>query len=168
MTERKPNNKETCPGCGTRSRYPEHPFCPRCNRQYEEVTATALAEGKPITSRLVAATKKGQAMLQQLEERLETKEREEKEAQQPFWNQAHRKFQQNLQAQNVLRVNPEIRNMAVGKIFERLWCEDEKNQQLSRQIFGLGKAIASLEKLLEELKIKIKEAPQWPRLVKSA
>ncbi len=147
---KKINPRETCPGCGNRMRYPEHPLCPRCNEQYSRETATALAEGNPILSRVLWAKERGEETLQRLKEKLAEEEEKEKREKQPVWNESHQQIQAELWQQGK-RVDTRTYNRAVGMRFEKLWNVKEKNRQLSRQVYGLRKAIGSLGKFLANI-----------------
>ena len=156
---KKINNRETCPGCGNRARYPEHPLCPLCNAQYLEETATALERELPILKRLSWTEEKGKITLQRLEEKLEVKEEEEGSKKQLIWNQAHQKIQAELQRQEILQIDKLAYNKAVGKRFERLWNAKKRNQQLSRQVYAFWKAVESLKEFLADLGTKVKQSP---------
>jgi len=151
---KKINIRETCPGCGNRTRYPEHPLCSLCNAQYLEETATALEKEQPILSRLGWVKEKGKITLRQLKEKLEEKEREEKSEKQPIWDKSHEQIQAELKRQEITRIDTLAYNKAVGKRFERLWNAEKRNQQLSRQVYASQKAVESLEKFLADLETK--------------
>ncbi len=158
-TGKRVNNRETCPGCGNRMRYPEHPLCSLCNVQYLDETATALEKEEPILNRLSWVAEKGKITLQQSEEKLEIKEREEGKEKQLIWNQAHQQIKAELQRQKILRIDKLAYNKAVGKRFERLWNAKKRNQQLSRQVYAIRKAIESLKKFLAGLETKAEQPP---------
>ncbi len=148
------NNKETCPGCGNRTRYPEHPLCPKCNAGYIEITARALAgsgQNQPIIGRKEFAAKKGEETRARLTVEVNVGEKLLTEKQGPVWRQAHQQIHEALTERDIVRVDRRTYGKAVGVKFNELWGTDKDGQQLSRRIYGLKKAIDSLGKFLDEL-----------------
>ena len=161
------NHRETCPACGNRTRYPEHPICPKCNKVYIDETANmALSdEGDPV-SRLDWAKIKGQETLVKLRNEHQQAQEKERLVQKPFWNEAFAVVQNKLKAKGIGRIDSKAFNKAKGKVFTELWlaekpagidCSLSKNERelLSKKIRGLKKAIESLESFLEQLEEKV-------------
>lgn len=147
------NHKETCPVCGKHARYPEHPLCPGCNKQYIQEIAEEVAlvdSEEPILTRVEWAVPKGRETLQRVQKELEVAESMEREKQKPYWEQAHREVQENLKKRGLVRIDPQAFNKAKGLRFGRLWNNDPEHTKLSKRVFGLRKAVESLEGFLEE------------------
>ncbi len=159
------NNRETCPACGNRTRYPEHPMCPKCNKLYIEETAdAALSDDLNPISRIDWAKKKGQETLKKMKEEYQQAQEKERLVQKPFWNEAFAIVQNKLKAKGIGRIDSKAFNKAKGKVFTELWgsekpqidCSLSKNERelLSRKIRGLKKAIESLEIFLDQVEEK--------------
>ena len=147
--KQKKNKKECCPGCGYRKRFPEHPLCPSCNKIYINETAEAAAEGEEMPiSRMEWAIKKGEKTLSRLQEELKEARKKESQKQQPYWDQAHKRIQENLGGK---RIDKKAYHKAVGKQFKKLW-KGSSESKISRKVYGLKKAIESLKKFLKESK----------------
>lgn len=169
------NNKETCPCCGYRTRYPEHPLCPYGNSEYVKIAETAKQNGqKIILTRIDYAKQKGVVTLERLRSELAVAQRQEQEKQQPFWNKAHTDVRASVRTEMIEMANkvllyqraeiPQIGisrdeyNKKVGVRFNELWNADEDNKKLSRKVYGLRKAVESLKKLLESFEQQNKES----------
>lgn len=150
------NNKETCPVCGFRTRYPENLLCPQCNKKYVEDSATALANGQTLVNRLEFVETEGPKTLARLMQKQKEIEAEKDNQRQMLWEQSSKQIIANLRAQEA-RVGPEVRHQAKVQLFRTLRDSDEKHQELAKKAYGLKKAVDSLIKLLAELKEKRKE-----------
>ncbi len=148
------NNKETCPACGKRKRYPEHPLCPDCNAAFINDSAEALVDGRKVVDRIKFAEQKGKETLLIFEQELALAVRKEKDKQQPFWDKAHREIKARLREQGSVRVDNRTYRTAVGKQFGIFWNEEPGNQKLSRKVYGLQMAIRSLGNLLQSFETK--------------
>lgn len=173
MTENKRNNRETCPVCGFRARYPEHLLCPGCNRQYHQMIETAQErDQKIICTRFQYAEAKGIVTLARLKGEFAVAQRQEQEKQQSCWNKAHRDVREELwktemdkmvlyqgEEEEVLQagIPREDYNKKVGERFNELWNANARSKQLSRKVYGLRKAVASLETFLKSLEKETKQ-----------
>ena len=140
------NSKETCPACGNRSRYPEHPLCQDCNKEYVLEAANLAVSGTLPPSRLQWARSRGDGTLLLLRKEYEEAKEEERELQKPYWEKAHMVLTQKLSS----RIDTKVFNKAKGIEFGKMWNADPERVKLSKRVNGLYRAIASLEAFLNQ------------------
>lgn len=173
------SNKETCLDCGYRTRYPEHPLCPECNRRFEQMSKKIEEKDgcKMIFTRLDYAIEKGKLTLVRLKRDLAVAQRKEQEKQQRYWDKAHNDIKEQLRKElrdklldlslkqsleeidtSQMAIPREEYNKKVGVRFNELWNAEEENTSLSRRVYGLQKAVESLERFLKSSEQQSKES----------
>ena len=142
---------ETCPTCGQRERRSDCLLGRKCRQEYDEETATALANGGEVVDMFDLAETEGKQTLENLQEELQEVGAEKTKRHDVLWRKAGSQVQANLESQRVFNITDGIRRNAKIKLFRQLRDEDDEYQRLSKKAHRLKKAVESLQEYLAEL-----------------